>query len=69
MDQQPAEVVTRTMTGPELRRRKAELERILDVLTEYTLDSVCAELGEISYLLGESPSGGRYWGHGDARRG
>ena len=48
---------TITMTRPELLRRKAELERILDVLTEHTLDGVCAELGEISYLLGGRMTG------------
>jgi hypothetical protein len=53
MDELPVKVATRAMTRPELLRRKAELARILDVLTEYTLDGVCAELGEISYLLGE----------------
>lgn len=39
------------MTQPELVRRRAELEGILAVLAAHTLDEVCAELGEISYLL------------------
>jgi hypothetical protein len=41
----------RSMTRPELISRKAELERILEVLSAHTIDSVCTELGEISYLL------------------
>lgn len=45
------EVPVRRMTRPELIRRKADLEQILAVLTEHTIDGVCAELGEISYLL------------------
>lgn len=46
-----AEVPVRRVTRPELIRRKADLEQILDVLTAHTMDGVCAELGEISYLL------------------
>ena len=55
MDGEAPRVIT--MTRPELLCRKAELERILNVLTEHTLDGVCAELGEISYLLGERMTG------------
>lgn len=39
------------MTQYELVARKAVLEQVLEVLTQYTLDDVCEELGEISYLL------------------
>ena len=50
-------MAARVMTQAELLRRKAELEQVLAVLTEHTLDEVCAELGEISYLLGERETG------------
>lgn len=48
-------VSLRRMRKPELLARKAELERVLDVLLKYDVDSVSTELGEISYLL-EEPS-------------
>ena len=44
-----AQVPVRTMSRPDLIRRKTELEGILAVLSAHTLDEVCAELGEISY--------------------
>jgi hypothetical protein len=51
-----SEPVIRRMTRLELDQRKAELEQVLEVLSRYTMDEVCAELGEISYLLGEKSS-------------
>jgi hypothetical protein len=49
-----AEVPVHRMTRDELLARKAELERVLAVLTTHTMDCVCTELGEISYLLGKN---------------
>jgi hypothetical protein len=46
-------VSSRRMLRPELLARKAELEKALDVLLKYDVDSVSTELGEISYLLRE----------------
>lgn len=46
-------VPVRRMGRPELIRRRVELTQVLGVLSRYTMDEVCAELGEISYLLGE----------------
>lgn len=43
----------RRMSRRELLERQAELGHVLDVLTSYTEDQVCDELGEISYLLGQ----------------
>lgn len=39
------------MSYQELCARKLELERVLEVLYKYDLDSVCQELGEINYRL------------------
>ncbi len=38
---------------PALLARRKELEGILGILSAYTVDEVCRELGEISYLLGD----------------
>lgn len=46
-------VSPRRMLKSELLARKADLEKALDVLLRYDVDSVSTELGEISYLLGE----------------
>lgn len=45
-------VRVRHLSEVELLARKAKLEAVLEILTEYDTDSVCQELGEISYLLG-----------------
>jgi hypothetical protein len=47
----------RRMTRAELEQRKAVLDAVLAVLDYYDYDAVCAELGEISYLLGGEPHG------------
>jgi hypothetical protein len=44
------------MTRPELLQRKAVLDHVLEILDHYDYDLVCAELGVISYLLGD-PNG------------
>jgi hypothetical protein len=41
----------RRMTRHELLARKAELDAVLEVLWANSYDSVCSELGQISYLL------------------
>jgi hypothetical protein len=49
------QVPLRRMTRLELAMRKQQLDDALAVLSSYSYDEVCAELGEISYLLGEGP--------------
>lgn len=49
-------MAVRHLQRKELLERKAALEQALDILLKYTVESVCAELGEISYLLeGQCP--------------
>jgi hypothetical protein len=44
-------VPLRHMRYTELAARKKHLEDVLKILTNYNLDEVCTELGEINYLL------------------
>ena len=54
-----SDIVIKRMTHAELVARKVELDKVLEVLTKYSLEEVCQELGELSYLLGGSSCGTR----------